>query len=248
MKRIIIALLLIMCLCVSVFAAQSRVVDNAGLLTVAQASDINRRIADLVDVYQVDIVIVTVDSIGNKSASAYADDFYDNNGYGIGTEYSGILLLISMEYQDWAISTCGDAIDIFPDRALDDIFSQMAYNLSDGEYYQAFIRYLDALVPYLQGQHDTADSQGYTLKTFFICLAIGAVVSGIVLLIMLSQMNTVKAQKDANPYMRSETYSLNRHTDLYLYSNIHKTQKAESGSSVHTSGGGRVHGGISGKF
>ena len=57
-----------------------------------------------------DVIVVTVASLDGKTAESYADDYFDFNGYGLGQDRDGILLLLSMEDRDWAISTHGFAL------------------------------------------------------------------------------------------------------------------------------------------
>lgn len=88
----------------------------------------------LADAYRIDVVIVTVWSLDGKSSEAYADDFFDGNGYGYGQGNSGVLLLLAMEYRDWAISTCGDGIYALTDYGIESVFSQIAGSLSEDAY------------------------------------------------------------------------------------------------------------------
>ena len=74
---------------------------------------------------------------------AYADDFYDYNGYGYGDSRDGILLLISMEERDWRISTCGYGITVFTDAGQEYISDKFLPYLSDGDYSEAFTKYAD---------------------------------------------------------------------------------------------------------
>ena len=62
---------------------------------------------------------VTADTINGETPMAYADDYYDYNGYGAGADNDGILLLLSMEDRDWWISTTGYGIDAFTDYGID---------------------------------------------------------------------------------------------------------------------------------
>lgn len=43
------------------------------------------------------MIIVTVDSLNGKTVEEYADDYYDDNGYGYGENNSGILFLVAMD-------------------------------------------------------------------------------------------------------------------------------------------------------
>ena len=71
----------------------------------------------------------------------YADVVYENCQYGYGAEKDGLLLLISMEDRDWAISTCGYGIKAFTDAGIEYISKQIKSDISDGNYAVAFDTY-----------------------------------------------------------------------------------------------------------
>ena len=284
MKRIILlflCLVLLFCTSLPVLASEQKIIDHAGLLDESEIEELESQARRLSTQYGMDIVIVTVHGLEGKSSESYADDFYDENGYGLDSENSGILLLLSMEDRDWAISTCGKAIYAFTDYGIQSIFSEMSNSLSQDQYYLAFSKYLDALIPYLEayahGRPIDGNSSNYEgpgtyipgtqdnvvhyepirdmkwyLKRVGISFIVGAVVSCIVLLILRSQMNTTKAQKNATSYMLSDSYRIELQQDIFLYSQIRKERKSENssggGSSVHRSSSGRSHGGGHGKF
>ena len=113
LSSILLVFLLLASLCVYAAADGSDtplVVDNAGVLTPEQVDGLTQTASDLRDLYEMDVAIVVVTDLDGKSAQDYADDYYDYNGYGVGDDYSGMLLLIATESRDWWISTCGEAI------------------------------------------------------------------------------------------------------------------------------------------
>ena len=63
-------------------------VDEAGLLTEEESSELLNKLEDISQRYENEVGIVTVNSLEGKTAEAYADDYYDYNGYGYG-EKSG---------------------------------------------------------------------------------------------------------------------------------------------------------------
>lgn len=248
-------------------ASTPKIIDEAGLLEDYEVLDLEERAQTLAEKYGMDIVIVTVDSLDGKSSESYADDYFDENGYGIGPQYNGVLLLLSMEYRDWAISTCGEAIYAITDYGIQDLFSQIAGYLSEDNYYLAFSTYLDALEAYF-----TAYESGHPIDGFWgeydgpgtyipgtqdeivhyepqkdvqwyagrigISFVIGLVVALMVLLIMRSQMNTARAQHGATSYLKQETYQIGVQRDIFLYSQVSKVRKSENSSS---GGGSSVH-------
>ena len=81
-------------------------------------SELARRLEYIRNTYAADTAIVTVPTLDGKSAEAYADDFYDYNGYGIGPDDSGILLLISREPRNYHMTTMGRCCLLYTSRCV----------------------------------------------------------------------------------------------------------------------------------
>ena len=118
--------------------AGDRIVDNAGLL-----SDTERRaLAALLDsvslAHNFDIVIVSEKSIGQKTPEAFADDFFDNNGYGLGGGQDGSLFLQVTGSRDIHVSTAGRGIKTLRPAAREKLLSDAAKHLKKGETYTAY--------------------------------------------------------------------------------------------------------------
>lgn len=255
MKKLFAVLLILSLLVCTIYATgndEPNIIDNADLLTDAEEAALSGVAEQITNTFSMDVVIVTVYSLEGKTAEAYADDYFDYNGYGIGSQRSGILLLLSMEYRDWAISTSGECIRIFRDRDLDNIFGRIAGDLSNDNYYSAFSRYLKLLNDHFKAyENGSTVGTGDIVKRILIALAIGAIAGGITLAVMRSNMNTAKRQTGAANYIVKNSFHLFKQQDLFLYSNTTRTRKQESsssGGSSHRSSSGRSHGGRSGKF
>ncbi len=279
MKRIFTSLLLILLvlsLAIPAFATDPSapwVVDNAELLTPEEEYALTEKIRLLREELGLDMVILTTWSTEGQDVASYADDFYERNGYGQGESNSGILLFLDMGSRQWYMSTCGEAIDIFPDYALDELGERIVYDLSDGYYYSAFDTWLDTLPyyleshwespeqPYYPGYEYNYDPPVYEPSPGFqigIPLVIGLVAALVTVFTMRSQMNTAKFQKGAASYMKNGSFRLLQNHDIYLYSRVNKTprpQNTSSGgrspnhrSSTHRSSGGVRHGGRGGRF
>ena len=266
MKRKLISLLICLVLmgslCLNVHAYNAnlpRVVDFADLLTDPEEASLEELALDLYATYNMDVVILTVDSLGGKSARAYAEEFYDGNSYGADEAGSGVILLLAMDTREWYISTCGNAISAIPDYKIDALFDVMASDLSSGDYYDAFRSYLTALPGYFRSgshsgnsTHHSGSDNPITGQQILIALAVGLVCGGIGLLILRGMMNSKHAQRSAADYLKSGSYDLRVQRDMFLYSRVTKTPrpKESSGSSTGRSGGGggRSHGGGGGRF
>lgn len=156
MKQKWIAFFAVLTLCIafpmSVFAASSsstsstipdhrlqpRVVDNANLLTASEEQELEKYLDSISEELKFDIAVVTTDTINGKTPMAYADDFYDYNGYGYGDDRDGALLLVSMEDRDYWITTCGYGITAITDYGIDYLEDKFVSDLSDGDYADAF--------------------------------------------------------------------------------------------------------------
>ena len=126
-------------------------VDDAGLLTEEESSALLNKLEDISQKYENEVGIVTVNSLEGKTAEAYADDYYDYNGYGYGENDDGLLLLISMGEREWAISTYGYSHTVaFTDAGLEFISGQFQSKLSSGNYADAFNCFADQCDDFLR--------------------------------------------------------------------------------------------------
>ena len=232
--------------------------DQAALMTDAQVQQLEQQMEEISDKWNCDVAFVTVDSLDGKTPQAYADDYFDENGLGRGTERSGIVFLLSMEDRDWQISTRGYGITAFTDYGINYIFEQMRQDLSDGNYASAFGTYAEECDRFLAEAakgtpYDTNHSaapKNYVVR-ILIGLGIGLGTAGIVCIIFAAQLKTRVPQREARAYTVPNTAHLTRQQDLYLYSHTERTRKPENqggGSSTHISASGATYGGGGGKF
>ena len=133
-----------------IHAEKVYVIDNAGLLTAQETSDLEEKLERISAELQADIVVLTESDINGQDVVAYADDFFDYNGYGQGAHYDGVLLFLEMETRTWYISTSGSGIRAFTDARIQDAGDEMVPYLADGDYYAAFDRFADLAVEYFR--------------------------------------------------------------------------------------------------
>ena len=236
-----------------------RVYDEADLLTDTEERSLRAVLDDLSAAWQTDIVIAAVHSTGMYSPMAYADDFFDYNGYGYGANRDGIILLISMEERDWWISTSGYAITAFTDAGLSYMGEQIVPYLSAGDYAGAFGEFAALCDAFLQQARagDPFDMHNLPKAPFeggtalIISLIVGLVIALIYTGTLKAQLHTVHRQAAASEYVKDGSFALHNSRDLFLYRNVRRTERQTSSpgaSSVHRSSSGRSHGGGGGKF
>ncbi len=248
MKRItsifLCVLLLLSVLCTASATEPTIIVnDSAHLLTDAQIQKLTEHALALRDEFDIDVLILTIDSLDGKSAQDYADDYLDYNGY----SPDAIVFLLAMGSRDWYISTAGKAIRAFNDSDLARTRENIIPYFSSGRYYDGFSRWLSYLENCFAG--DTHVNERSTSTTILISTIFGLIVALITVGCMLYAMKTARPQRNATNYIRRGSYMLTRDRDYFLYSRVTKTRKPEPNSSTtHTSSSGRSHGGGGGKF
>ena len=269
MKKIIFMLVLLMLFSAFisglVFAQNtaSRIIDEAKLLTEGERNTLSQKISKIAVEYNYDIVIVTTNSVGDKSPMAYADDFYNYNNYGYGEGKDGMLFLISMTDRDWWISTHGYGIQVFTDYRLKQMEDKIIPHLSNGNYYNAFDAFLnlsenhlmDAKAKKLADVPLTGKSQDYFANNYagnqvdiplkdkkqgyLLSMLAGLIVALIVVSCQKAGMKSVLPAINATSYLSSENLDMNRCSDIFLYVNVvmHETSNSSSKSSFGSSSG-----------
>ena len=220
------------------------VVDEADLLNEREEHQLLSKLEALSDELSCEIAAVTVHSLGGKSAQAYADDFYDENGYGYGVDDDGVLLLLAVEERMWAITTYGRGHRALGDRDLEEIEDAMLYELSGDRYYEAFVAFADATAERVRNSSfDWKASLG-------ISAVIGFVLALITVSVMKGKLKSVHSRKEAGEYVIPNSMQLRVSHDRFLYRNVTRIriENNSSGGGSHRSSSGRTHGGRSGRF
>ena len=240
--------------------------DDAGLLTEEESNALLNKLEGISQKYENEVGIVTVNSLEGKTAEAYADDYYDYNGYGYGENDDGLLLLISMGEREWAISTYGYSHTVaFTDAGLEFISGEFQSKLSSGNYADAFNCFADQCDDFLRqaatGEPYDVDNMPSKGKVHPFWLVTDLVVAFLISFRLVKSksrnLKSVKKQESAEAYERKGSMSLRRSTDSFVNRIVTQrtirnekdsSSSSSGGSSSHTSSSGRSHGGASGKF
>ena len=240
------ALVLLVALAAPAFAADGfadlyyRMNDSAEVLTEDEDGELEASLEELSVRQSFDVIIATIDSLeseGCTSMEEYADDLYDYCQFGYG-------------------------ITAFTDAGIQYLGEQMTPDMADGDYaaaFHTFIQWTDAYVTAAREGHpyDVDNMPHEPLSILYLCLAlvIGLVTALIVTGVMKSRLKSVAPQRDATSYVRQGSMKLTNQRDLYLYREVHRTERPKEssssdsgGSSTHTSSSGSTHGGGGGSF
>jgi uncharacterized membrane protein YgcG len=145
MKRItklftILAVALMVCVPWRALAQNALMIDEYGALTDTQIAQCETQLQQVSDKYGVDVVALIASDNDGKDIVDFADDYFDYNGYGRGTDRSGIILVIDMYGREMYISTRGLCIDYFTDYGIESIADEI-YPYLAGDFEGAVSRY-----------------------------------------------------------------------------------------------------------
>ncbi len=279
-KRFLCTLWVLLLLPMLAMAETQPVVDDASLFTASEIQQMTTIIRRIQETYQMDAVVVTShavkeDTWGDGDVSqAFADDYFDYNGYGLGTDEAGLLYLIDMTNRVPVISTKGVMIDYITDHRLEEIFDNSASYLKHGQYGQAAITVLTTLEGFLQEGREEGSFRydavtGERLSGLYNKLtkseAVFSVIVGLgcallFVCVVCFRYSLKGSTYKYDPAQHCQISWLDR-KDRFLRQSIVRTRNEPSGggghggggggfgSSVHTSSSGSSHGGgVGGRF
>lgn len=259
-KKIVVLALTLLFVCLVSSTAlgyqSANVKDYLNFLDETEVEKIQGLIEQTVRNYNLDIVIVITNDTQGKSSRDYADDYYDYNGFGVGSDHSGLLMLVNMKDREVWVSTTGRAIDIFTDNRISDITAVVANFLRDKNYYRACTEFINKVAYYAtsgvpQGQHRvyTETSHSYqekvlrqmtSLPVYVIAFIISIIVTAVVSISSKGKMTV-----NNRTYEAKGSFALSKSVDDYVREVTTRTkiESESSSSSTHSSSSGRSHGG-----
>ena len=230
------------------------VVDNAGLLSSGEREALERKARSISDAHGCEVIILTVNDAGWKSAQEYAEDYYVEHDYGFGTDRSGIMLFLESRFlPDLSGGDYAEAFETYLDYS-DKILGVADNSLSQSEYEQLNAEYN----AYMSG--DQVQRKPNYVRKGILSVVLGALGGLIPAGVQKSSLKTVRKKRDAAGYAKEGSLNLTVNRDTYLYSNVtsHVIQRTESSggghnigtghSSTHTHSSGATFGGHGGKF
>jgi uncharacterized protein len=244
--------------------------DYLNYVTDSEEIELKKSIDDIFKDNNLEVVIVITSNTEGKSSMDFADDFYDKNGYGVGSDHSGILMLINMEKRETWISTTGKAIDIFTDGRISDMTNNVTGELKKKEYYEAcktFIKdvknYASVGIPQGQQRVESATDTSiiyaeptYFQKVFklikFFPIYMGALIISIIATIVASLSSKGKSTINSQTYEGGSFVLSNAKDDFIREATtmvkIESNSNNGSQSSTHSGSSGETHGGGGGSF
>ncbi len=220
-----------------------RLIDNAGILSESQFSSLSDQLAQLKSKFGADFVVVTVDSLEGLYIEDYAAEFYDQNGYGVGNNYSGVIMVVSFEpgnRQWWTFGT-GDCEKYFTKDNVNTMDDVMEPYMVDGNYYMGISEYFKKVdVLLTNGKFPKSFSEVFRCVMF---AGIPALIAGLISLGSASgSMKAVSTAVQANQYLVPERSNIVGN-DEFIRTTMTRTYSPPSSSSGRSGGGSSYSGG-----
>lgn len=256
------AIIIIALSCVTFFAeSEQKLIDDAYLLSSYEQEEITQALEDASAQTGWDMIIYTnYNGIDEYDIENYTNEYYDNHGYGIGDNKSGIILNIDMSSRQMYVITKGDVMYYISDERNDNMLDAIQYELIDDNYYDACKTFVQYTVDYYEQGKPTSgtftnvkinEKKDHPITYSLIHYGIPSFVIGalIALLTVFFVNHRYKNNGKKNIYDLNANSStmLTRKDDIFLtksvsVTTIQSSSSGSSGGSSHSSGGSS-HGG-----
>lgn len=224
---------------------EEKIYDFADLYTDEEEKNLYSAVYDYTQRRNLDLVIVTIND-NFESTQEYADDFYDYNNFGYGSDRDGLLFLVDMENRYVYISATGGAMALYPDNECDMITEQVYTYFSDQNYYDGTYQMIKTLDTYYEISYNDSNIDEYKYNTadvnylYVFIFAIVCTIIGIVILIKRNDL--VKVATTSEEYYDKGSKGVHRIKDVVIGHHVTKHAiEHDTGSSSH--GGGFSGGG-----
>jgi len=239
-------LIIILFISVPVFARE-RVVDNAGLLSAEEKTYLTELADHIASAYNFDLVIVTERNISDVSPEDFADEFFDNNGYGFGAARDGSLFLQVTGSREYFFSTSGRGVRLINNAALGKMEADTVKHLRANNPFEACIAFLQNHETFLgleaNGRRYNAIHR-WNIVILVVTWLLVFVISFIIVNVWKKEMNTALHKTQADTYVIPGSLNINVKTESLVGSNVVKIRRqtqtsSSSGGGIRTSSSGK---------
>lgn len=224
-----------------------KVFDFAEVLTETQRSNLENRIGEIQDKYNMEIVYLLDDDFGYEGDIKYfAADFYDYLGFGSGDRKDGLLYVQNFAQRKFYTLGTGRGEDLFPSDLLDELRGGFVGYLKADDYYNAYLKQLDDFEAVLNGSYFAAENA----SKFMMGLGISFLVAVLITAVSAFSQKIVVKKTTAAEYIVPGDLVLTENIDRYT----HTTTTREKISKDNDSGGsfsgssGSSHSGSGGSY
>lgn len=252
-------------------AESPRLIDDADLFSAQEETELLGMIADFQRETGMDFVIYTSSAAHSSSQMDIADRLYDQGGYGLDDENSGVLYFIDMYERIPYLCTTGAMIDYMTDARIEAAHEASYDFLVSGQYAGAAMQmicsiygYWESGIPEGQYRYDIFTGEILTTRHKVLTgseMLVSALIGLVIALLFVKNIQgryTLKGSTYAYQFRDNSEVALTDSADEYVRTTTTRTRKVQhtsssshggghsGGSGAHRSSGG-VHGGGAGR-
>ena len=259
------ALLIFAALTVTAFAdggyQGNYVIDTTGLLTAEQAESLEAAAKECSESSGCGLYLVIVDDYksytGNSSDMDGAISIYESNNFGLGSEKSGVMLMMSMDDRHMYLLCNGDGSRAMSASENTDLRSELKEYFENDQWYKGFKFYMENASKHIyvnaienNRKLDNSFYSSYIMKTRLIgvgaCILIGLIIAAVVTLLLKLQLRSVAQKTEADRYIGGSGLRLNASRDRFTHTTVSRVYDPPSKSSNSNSSSSSGSGGYSG--
>jgi len=244
----------------------AQITDFTGTLTEDEINGFEEQLLSLKEEYSYDAVIAvinndTLDEYDITSLETFADDLYDNGGYGVGPTNDGILVLVrigSPYSNHFHLCTTGHLIAVCTEQDIDDMYYEVRPYLTEEDVPGAVRAIIDAERAFFDKAKERTDENGEPTEEFnyygyegkpefnpvmkaLISILGGLGIGGVSTMSMKSKLKSVSSKSQASDYVVPGSFELRNSRDMFLYANVTRTARPQDDSRGHSGGGAGFH-------
>ena len=255
---LIILILILTAASVWATGSKRRVYDFANLLNAEEIEQLEEKAEKYSKKRETDFIILTTNNTNGKDIVEYMQDFYDHEALGFDRAHGNTAIItIDMEHREVYLAGFSKGEEYLDDYRLDLIRDKISPNLSSGDYYGGFNKFLKLGYKYM-GMNPNVDPNNILFNIWFqiiVSLGIAGIIVG-----GMAYNSGGKVTVSQGTYMDFKNSKVVNRRDNYLRTSVTKTRRPSSnnnssgggfgggGGGGGTTSGGHSHSGSRGSF
>lgn len=237
----------------TISADVQRIYDDANLLTDEEAADLEEKAAAYYNEWETDFIIVTTLDADGKDIRIYMEEFADKLADEFNRpEENMVILTMDMGSRDIILSGFGLGEKYIDDDRIDDIRNEITPDLSNENYYNAYLHFFELADSYL-GVTPGVNPNSIFFNLYF-QIAVAAGLAAIIVFFM-AYSSGGRVTVTNSTYMDQKNTRVIRQHDRFIRKTVTKRKKPSNngggksgGGGGGVTGGGRSYSGSRGKF
>lgn len=212
--------------------ATEKIYDYAEMLSESEEKKLYKKVKEYVEYTELDMVLVTIDSLENTDIWTYIYNFYDYNEFG----RNGIIFLAYKNVDEielyFGTTSFGDkskVTRIYTNNRIDQITKYLNTTFNEGEYYKGFENYIKIALGFynMQSGASKIDEEGNVVKAVpWIDLIVFSTALTFIAIVLLMYANKNKKVVVVNKdYLNKSTVVVNKISDELVDTSLKEVVK-----------------------